>query len=297
MADEPTVPRDAPERLLQRTRRGGQRADSSRLRTDADVATDDRDLASARRRHAWMESAERRRLMRTTPLVLISAIIFLSAAEVLSFFLTDSVVDEQRPIERLFLGSLIFVAVAYFVLAGLGLYRNFLRRQLQDRLRLGIVTTLQKEEKELAASGTDFDALWVLTQKRIDFYHEIATQQARSSFRSGQFAAYAGFAIVVLIAIFAAFTNSGTGAIAASVIGVAGAGLSAYVGATFMRAQESSAAQLRAYFLQPVEFARVLAAERLLGTLEADHRARIVEQIISSIVGTGGGRFSTSAPD
>jgi hypothetical protein len=86
-----------------------------------------------------------------------------------------------------------------------------------------------------------------------------------------------------VVAGIAAFTKSGTGAIAASAIGVAGAGLSGYVGATFMKSQAASAEQLRAYFLQPVEFARVLAAERLLDKVEPGERARIVERIVQSM--------------
>jgi hypothetical protein len=122
-----------------------------------------------------------------------------------------------------------------------------------------------------------------ITQKRIDLYHEIATQQSRSSFRSGQIAAYSGFIVIIVVAGIAALTKSGTAAIAASVIGVAGAGLSAYVGSTFMKSQAASAEQLRAYFRQPVEFARMLGAERLLEKVEPGERVRVVERIVQSM--------------
>ena len=85
------------------------------------------------------------------------------------------------------------------------------------------------------------------------------------------------------VAIFAGLTKNGTGAIAASVIGVAGAGMSAYIGSTFMKAQASSSEQLGAYFLQPVEFARALGAERLLDKLEPGDRAKVVERIVQSV--------------
>jgi len=86
------------------------------------------------------------------------------------------------------------------------------------------------------------------------------------------------------VAGIAAFTKTGTAAIAASVIGVAGAGLSGYIGATFMKSQAASGEQLRAYFLQPVEFARILAAEWLLEKVdESPERAKVIERIVQAI--------------
>ena len=177
--------------------------------------------------------------------------------------------------------SILFIP--YITLFVLAYYNRSLRTAVQDKVRLGLVSTLQKEESQLAAAGTDFDSLWAITQKRIDVYHEIATQQARNSFRSAQIAAYVGFAFLIAVAAFAGLTKSGTGAIAAAVVGVAGAGMSAYIGSTFMKAQASSSEQLGAYFLQPVEFARALAAERLLEKVEQGERAKVVERIVQSM--------------
>lgn len=177
----------------------------------------------------------------------------------------------------------LFFVGTYITAYGYFFYRNFQRRAFRDRMLLGEVSALQQEEKAIANAGTDFDSLWAITQKRIDLYHEIATQQSRSSFRSGQIAAYSGFIVIIVVAGIAALTKSGTAAIAASVIGVAGAGLSAYVGSTFMKSQAASAEQLRAYFLQPVEFARMLGAERLLEKVEPGERVRVVERIVQSM--------------
>jgi hypothetical protein len=182
----------------------------------------------------------------------------------------------------LIVGPSVF-AVAYLSAGALFVYRSALQRAVQDRMRLNIATELRLEEREIALSGTDFGSLWAITQKRIDYYHEIATDQARSSFRNGQLAAYAGLLVILVVAVIAGFAKNGTAAIAASVIGVAGAGLSGYIGATFMKAQAAASAQLREYFLQPVEFSRVLAAERLLDTLDRLDRAPVVTGIIQSI--------------
>jgi hypothetical protein len=192
------------------------------------------------------------------------------------------VVALSGPVFQLIALTLFFIGT-YITVYGYFFYRNFQRRAFEDGMLLGEVSALQQEESAIASAGTDFDSLWAITQKRIDLYHEIATQQSRSSFRSGQIAAYIGFLVIIVAATIAAFTKTGTAAIAASVIGVAGAGLSAYVGSTFMKSQSASAEQLRAYFLQPVEFARVLAAERLLEKVEAGERAKVVERIVQSM--------------
>lgn len=161
------------------------------------------------------------------------------------------------------------------------------RRAFDDRMTLGLVSDLQEEERALAQSEdgkTDLASLWAITQKRIDLYHSIATTQAQNSFRVGQMAAVAGFGSIIALGALAAFTKSGTGAIAASVIGVAGAAMSGYIGATFMRAQAEASAQLRAFFLQPVEFSRMLGVERLLDDLTDSDRAAAVMHIITSMM-------------
>jgi hypothetical protein len=50
-----------------------------------------------------------------------------------------------------------------------------------------------------------------------------------------------------------------------------------------MKAQASSSSELGAYYLQPVEFARTLAAERLLDKLEQGERAKVVERMVQSM--------------
>ncbi len=150
----------------------------------------------------------------------------------------------------------------------------------------------QAEEVRRADAGVqneaspEFAALWRATQARLDYYHQIATSQSQRSFRYGQLAAVAGFVVVVVSAAAAALASSTGAAIAAAVTGVAGGGLGGYIGATFMRAQESATTQLRAYFDQPLELSRVLAAERLLDRLDDDHLQQSLQEIIRAIVVT-----------
>jgi hypothetical protein len=147
---------------------------------------------------------------------------------------------------------------------------------------------LKNEEKQLVQglkqSDTDFAALWSLTQGRIDYYHQIATNQSRRSFISSQIATAAGFILVVVVAVLAAQATSPTAAISAGAVGVVGGGLSAYIGATFLKSQAEATAQLRQFFLQPVEFSRLLGAERLIDSLEKDQRSEAVQNIVKSMM-------------
>ncbi|MFC8409470.1 hypothetical protein [Arthrobacter sp. NPDC057259] len=151
-----------------------------------------------------------------------------------------------------------------------------------------MVEALQRDEKQLAeqarAGQLDLPALWAANQRRIDVYLEIAASQAASSFLIGQIAMVSGFGVVVVLGIFAAFAKGGTASIAASVAGVAGAAMRAYIGSTFMRAQAEASAQLSRFFLQPVEFARVLGAERLLKILEPSERTVAVQRVIETMM-------------
>jgi hypothetical protein len=149
---------------------------------------------------------------------------------------------------------------------------------------------LKNEEKELVqelkANDTDFATLWSLTQSRIDYYHQIATNQARRSFVSTQVATVGGFILIISVGVIASQADSPVAAISAGSVGVVGGSLSAYIGATFMKSQTEATAQLRQFFMQPVEFSRILGAERLLDNLEPEEKSKAVQQIIRSIIFT-----------
>jgi ABC-type multidrug transport system fused ATPase/permease subunit len=144
-------------------------------------------------------------------------------------------------------------------------------------------TQPKKEEKD-RATLTDFASIWAVTQKRIDYYHKIATSQARNSYISSQIATVVGFVIIIVFGVIASQATSPTAAISAGAVGVVGGGLSAYIGSTFMKAQSEATAQLSQFFLQPVEFARLLGAERLIESLGPDQRAEAVHHIVRSMM-------------
>ncbi|MFD9057585.1 hypothetical protein ACFWCM_20000 [Streptomyces albidoflavus] len=86
--------------------------------------------------------------------------------------------------------------------------------------------------------------------------------------------------------VLAAFADSAAVAAVAGGLGAVAAALAAFVGRTFVKSQETTAEHLRAYFNQPMEFARYLAAERLLNDprLPEDKRAEVIGAIAEAIV-------------
>jgi hypothetical protein len=140
--------------------------------------------------------------------------------------------------------------------------------------------------------GLTLAALWDITHSRMSEYHIIVTGQARSSFRAAQVAMVIGFAMLVGFAVVAAEAKTTAAAVSAGGLGAVGAAFAAYIGKTFIRSQESAASHLRAYFDQPLELSRYLAAERLLADaadLTAEQRAAIVSSLVQSIATAGQG--------
>src|ERR1700722_12816513 len=99
-----------------------------------------------------------------------------------------------------------------------------------------------------------------------------------------------GFAMLVAFAIVAAEAKTTAAAIMTGSLGAVGAALAAYIGKTCIRSQESAAAHLRAYFDQPLELSRYLAAERLLAddkSLAPEQRTAILTSLVQSIATAG----------
>lgn len=130
-------------------------------------------------------------------------------------------------------------------------------------------------------------ALWEVTHSQLDLYHQIATDQARRSFFTAQVATGIGFILLVVFAVLATRTHTTAGAITTGTLGAVSAALAGYIGRTFVRSQESAADHLRAYFDQPLEFSKYLAAERLLAggpDLDGDQRTTIITAVIQAML-------------
>ncbi|MFJ3601872.1 hypothetical protein ACIPVA_03655 [Streptomyces anulatus] len=128
--------------------------------------------------------------------------------------------------------------------------------------------------------------LWEATHARLDLYHQIATGQAKTSFRNAQIAMSAGFLLLVLFACIALWASTTAVAIVAGGLGAVSAALAGYVAKTFIRSQEAAATHLRSYFDQPLELSRYLAAERLVadGDLTQEQRGEILSALVQAMV-------------
>ncbi len=139
------------------------------------------------------------------------------------------------------------------------------------------------EERQLLGLTT----LWTVTHKRLDLYHAIATGQARRSFRNAQIAISVGFTLLVGFAVLTAVTKDTATSVVIGGLGAVSAAFAGYIGRTFVKSQETAASHLRTYFDQPLEFARFLAAERLLTNvrLTDEQHAAVVSTLAQSIAG------------
>jgi MFS family permease len=259
-------------------------------RSKDDDISRSRDVEAATLRTAWLRSPEHKKTIRMGWIIgflilLLAGVGFLVGPAVAEAVNGYAIPSNQRLLYRisgvglaLYAGGLPGVFAFFF-------YRKAQRRAAEDRHVLAEAKVeLDRVEADISDEGrTDFETLWKVTQKRLDYYHKIATTQAERSFLYGQGAAAVGFAVLIICAIIAAFARSAAASIAAGLVGVTGGGLAAYIGSTFMRSQETAADQLRAYFAQPLEFSRFLAAERLLSKLDHESRARATTIIINSI--------------
>jgi hypothetical protein len=238
---------------------------------------------------AWRVSPERRRQRRGGWLTVVVA----AAVGAVSFVLyrdhqitlgLDRVLPAQIPYGVLAVATaVVFGLLALFVNLA---YRDALQREHAERWQVAETRRLLERAEETAdkRGPLDLTALWALTQRRLDYYHALATFQAERSFHHARQAVFLGFAVLVIAVAVVASTGSMVITIAAAFIGVIGAALAAFLGRSFLRAHESTTERLQLYFSQPFAFSRQLSAERLLILLESEDRAAAVRDLIRAIM-------------
>ncbi|MEU6513673.1 hypothetical protein [Streptomyces sp. NPDC046978] len=159
----------------------------------------------------------------------------------------------------------------------------------------------EPEVDELPASrDLTLSRLWAVTNARLDLYHEIATRQARQSFRNAQAAMVIGFLLLAAFVTVAFKASTTTGAVVAGGLGAVSAALSGYVSRTFVKSQETAAGHLKAYFDQPLEFARYLTAERLItesGLTEEQRQEAVLALVKGLAASPGGGALQAEASE
>lgn len=193
-----------------------------------------------------------------------------------------------------FLGASPILAAVVSVALGLitSFFNGLLSKKTREEEQANRVI-VQEFEKQLGLeidekTKTDFGSLWAATHKRIDLYHDIATSQSRRSFFSSQVAIFVGFGLLIFFGLVATQAKDPAAAISAASVGVVGGGLSAYIASTFLKIQSESSAQLRQFFLQPVEFARLLGAERLIEGLDDTNKAEAIQDVVRGIMAQQG---------
>ncbi|MFH9858590.1 hypothetical protein [Streptomyces sp. NPDC017202] len=141
--------------------------------------------------------------------------------------------------------------------------------------------------------------LWKVTHRRLDHYHGIALGQARQSFRNAQIAMGLGFTLLIAFVIVAFNASTTAGTVVAGGLGAVSAVLAGYISRTFIRSQEAAAGHLRAYFDQPLEFSRYLAAERLMADagLSDEKRAEVLSLLVQAMIAGPSGTVLASTAE
>jgi hypothetical protein len=159
----------------------------------------------------------------------------------------------------------------------------------EDTVTTDVVTTdvrVAQDDQRFSSSRLTLPELWAVTHTRLDLYHDIATGQARQSFRNAQAAMLVGFTLLIVFVVVALNASTTAGSVVAGGLGAVAAALAGYVSRTFVKSQETAAAHLRAYFDQPLEFSRYLAAERLVAEadLTREERAEVLTALVQAMV-------------
>ncbi|MFJ2728763.1 hypothetical protein [Streptomyces collinus] len=185
-------------------------------------------------------------------------------------------------------------------------------QELEDALRGSATAGVQVlvanggrcEPGEIAAASDaqarlTLSELWAVTHRRLDHYHGIALGQARQSFRNAQISMGLGFSLLIGFVVVAFNASTTAGSVVAGALGAVSAALAGYVSRTFIRSQESAAGHLRAYFDQPLEFSRHLAAERLMADsgLSDEKRAEVLSLLVQTMIAGQAGVTRSSAPE
>ncbi|MBC3843592.1 hypothetical protein GXW82_35455 [Streptacidiphilus sp. 4-A2] len=259
-----------------------------------DQAEDESPAEAARRRQAWLGSPELERWDRTRNRFLYGTLP-VAGLGFLGEWAYNNHIDHTKAIQTMAItcATYLYLGIPLLAAANIRARRNF-----QDKTLIGIaLEELRRAEDEAAEPDVSFHTLWVATQRRLDYYHKIATSQAEKSFLYGQIAAGAGFLILVTSAVVAAFARTNTASVVIGATGITASGIGAYMGSTFLKIQERASQQLGAYFAQPLEFSKFLAAERLLQSLDQEGKNAAVRDIISAISGAPPAKESTANPE
>lgn len=269
-------------------------------------AADAAKLSRAESRLEWQKSSENKLLRREgiVLLFILVVLIYISAKRIAPWIAKDKfatccpadVNDSAWAEAWLVVGAgLAAVSVALFAVWRIrnGVYQGLFgdRREVEAQQ-----ASLQKREASQSTSDESptLVSLWNLTQERLDYYHNLATTQAEKSFARAQTAMFIGFVLVIILVWFSVTAKTTSGSIAAGSLGALVGSATAYISGTFIRSQEDAASHLRSYFLQPLEFSRFLAAERIAMKVQGETQAQTLASVAIAVA-TGGAKLDMDA--
>jgi hypothetical protein len=204
------------------------------------------DIKAAQRRLDWVNSPEFRKGQRIFLLIsgfgCAAALLILYQGQRSSHTPFDSIQFDWKAEHAYYLWAATVFTVCMWLASS---YRNAYRRHHADRVMVAELAQLEGDEAKLANSGDlELTSLWLLTQQRLSYYHQIATEQARQSFRNAQIAIAAGFVVLLFATGFAVYAKTTTGSIVTGALGALGATLAGYIGKTFVPELAQTSAHL-----------------------------------------------------
>ncbi|MFC9768231.1 hypothetical protein [Rhodococcus jostii] len=190
------------------------------------------------------------------------------------------------------------VVIAPIVLAGWALVFWYLNeeRRMASTVEVAFNDLVGVNSRDRENNGPDLRlaTLWSENRGRLDIYHRLVTEYARSTRITTITTLAVGFILVIIIGLVGIFVSDTTGgAISSSVIAASGALLTGFIGKAVITNFANSSKELTAFFSHPIEVEKALNAERIIQEMPEDQRAPAQLLLIEYL--TGGPRSSAEA--
>jgi hypothetical protein len=205
----------------------------------------------------------------------LTILLVLATTGVVAYFLFS-----QRPSHPLAAWLTIFAGLGLCI--GITWLFQVMRLRARDAARKADQAREQRDRE--SASGVTPGDVRARNQRRIDEYNQIAWDQARGSYRNSQIAMAIGLAVLVGGVITTILESRTAAQLVIGVLTGLGSAMSAYLGATFMRAYTQAIDQMNYYYGQPLVHSYLLEAERMSMNPEIDAAARnkVMVQVIEA---------------
>jgi hypothetical protein len=198
-------------------------------------------------------------------LLSLTMLLILATAGVVAYFLFS-----QHPSHPLAAWLTIFAGLGLCI--GIAWLYEIMRLKAREATRQA--EKAQEERERETASGVTGEDVRARNQRRIDEYNQIAWDQARGSYRNSQVAMAIGLALLVSGVVTTILESHTAAQLVVGGLTGLGSAVSAYLGATFIRAYNEAINQMNYYYGQPLVHSYLLEAERMSMSPEIDESAR-----------------------